>query len=263
MSLKSNRRSRFFLSSLPAKPESLPGSVVPLPHPESHHALRVLRLSAGTEIETVDKSTGFTLVGPLVIIDGTAHLSCNEVLAPTKAARSLSVLVPLLKAGNTELACEKATELGASTIFVWQAERSVARIRTAEDIEHRTRKILNVVHTAVKQCSRPTLPEVFVVPSLEEALNHHAFPRESTKLVCSLRPTAIPITERAIHGPMITLAVGPEGDLSDTELARLLSADFQEISLGEEVLRAETAAIVSIAMVKALWKDYRHEMSGL
>jgi 16S rRNA (uracil1498-N3)-methyltransferase len=83
-----------------------------------------------------------------------------------------------------------------------------------------------------------------------------AAPADSTQLV--LAPgTAQPLTGIDSPGTKLCLLVGPEGGLSDSELADAAIAGFRRVSLGPRVLRTETAALAALAIAQATWGDLR------
>lgn len=137
---------------------------------------------------------------------------------------------------------EKATELGASAIQPLLTERSVLRL-SGERAERRLAHWQGVAVAACEQSGRTRVPSLAPVRTLAEWLRERPAPEGEQRCVLSPRATR---TLAPITGPAVFLS-GPEGGLTDSEVALAEAAGFAPLSLGPRVLRADTAPLAVLA----------------
>ncbi|BBZ76654.1 ribosomal RNA small subunit methyltransferase E [Mycolicibacterium anyangense] len=204
----------------------------------------------------------------LVLSDGAGALARCEVETATKRGLTATVLerwdaappVPAVtvvqaipKSERSELAVELATEAGADGFVAWQAARCVARW-DGERAEKGLRRWRAVAKSAARQSRRPWIPEV-AGPLTTTALAALVADRvgggavvlalhESGPLAFAEMPVA--------QADSIVLIVGPEGGISDEELAALTAAGARTVRLGPTVLRTSTAAAVALGALGVL-----------
>jgi 16S rRNA (uracil1498-N3)-methyltransferase len=165
---------------------------------------------------------------------------------PRAQTRAQQVLPPLtlvfapLKRDTTHLVIEKATELGATRILpVFTDRTNAARINLD--------RCLAIAREAAEQCERLCLPEIAEPVRLFDLLG--AWPASETLSAAIERGGAPWPGKRATPGALL---VGPEGGFTPTELDAMRRLPFIEpIGLGPRILRAETAAIVGLALLQA------------
>jgi 16S rRNA (uracil1498-N3)-methyltransferase len=198
---------------------------------DHHHLARALRLRPGDRLTASDGRGrwrpcrfGVELepAGPVV-----------EVAAPAPA---LTIGFALTKGERPELVVQKLTELGIDRIVPFVADRSVVRWDTERGGRH-VERLRKVAREAAMQSRRCRLPEVTEIARFAE-------------LVAKDRG-AVALAEREGQPPSLlcrTVLIGPEGGWSQAELALSVST----VALGEQVLRAETAAITAAGVLTAL-----------
>src|SRR5579863_2210825 len=176
-----------------------------------------------------------------------------EPIPASEPALRMDLLVSLVKFDRFEWCLEKATELGANEIIPLAAARTDKPLIAAAAKRHeRWQKIL----TESAQQSRRLRPPLL----REAAAPGEAFSRSSAalRIVLSERRTAPPIGQvlpRATPAspgvaPLsAALAIGPEGGWTDEEIRAAAGCGFAEASLGENILRAETAVIASMSIL--------------
>ncbi len=212
---------------------------------EAHHAAKVLRLRAGDEIR---------------LLDGCGHEGAFRILSLNRQDIALETLHiwqhprpesgAILAAGWTKAArrgwiLEKAVEFEAAGIWLWQAERS--QFPVPADIRENWQGQLIA---GAKQCRNPWLPELRTLPGgIEELVARTAeFPHRYALLESDHRPGQ-PLQPQRLAQPGITVyVVGPEGGFSPREVARLDEAGFAGVTLGDRVLRWETAALLCLGL---------------
>ena len=165
-------------------------------------------------------------------------------------------LVQAIPKGKTfDVIVQKATELGAHRVVPLLTERVVPRIADERDGAHKVEKWRQVAIESIKQCGSPWLPEITLPTTLPQWLASEARPEMS--LVAALagerhhlrRYFAQFLNEQKRLPATVSVWVGPEGDFTPKELADLLAHGALPITLGANVLRAETAAIYCLAVL--------------
>ena len=227
-----------------------------LPDDAAHHALRVLRLDAGTMIEIFD-GAGCSAQGALQVHGKQASLTLQQ--PPRQDARpplALTLVQGIASGDKMDWIVEKATELGIATIVPVAAHRSVLKLggeRRTKRWQHWQR----VAQAACAQCGRNHLPTLAEPQTLEAWL---ASPGPSAAPMVLCDPAAsgrlLPWL-RQQRPAALTLLVGPEGGWSPDEQALVLAAGGQALSHGGHVLRTETAglALASACAAVLSWTD--------
>ncbi len=245
---------RIFISVPPSATEVVASAA------DAHHLRDVLRLSEGAHLTVADPSTGIeydaviSALAPEVRVKLIAKLfmSSSEV-TPVK-----SLVFALCKNPVNDLVCEKAAELGVEHIIFWQAERSILSL-SPEDRPKKIARWQKIVESAARQSGKRFLAHVdlaLTLGDLRQTLHKIAAPGERL-LCCSLSESAQALHKiQPLHTPTHML-VGPAGDLTQAEEQSLQELGFELISLGHNLLRAETAAIAGIGMLQA---EYHHAM---
>jgi 16S rRNA (uracil1498-N3)-methyltransferase len=151
---------------------------------------------------------------------------------------------------------EKATELGAASIWPVLTERSVVRL-SGERADKKAAHWQSVVNAACEQCGRNRVPVVQPMRALKEVLPTLPSATDACgpvhKLVLSLSgdPDIWRTVQAASAGAQIWVLHGPEGGLSAAEEQWAISQGFVPAGLGPRVLRAETAALAALATALA------------
>jgi 16S rRNA (uracil1498-N3)-methyltransferase len=220
------------------------GDVVTLTGSEAKHAAVVRRLRIGESV-TIGDGAGVWLTGLAEQVSPSAVDVRVTARSEEPAPRPRIVLVQALAKGDRdELAVQAACELGVDEIVPWQAGRSVSRWDGPKAVKGRERWA-TIVREAAKQAHRSWVPEVSApVTTAELAV------RASTQRMLLLDPGApTRLSELEPDGRDLVLVVGPEGGISDDELARLSDAGAERMLLGRTVLRTSTAGPAAIAVL--------------
>lgn len=216
--------------------DAFEGRRVVLPEAEARHATKVLRLRAGAEIAVVDGVGGWHRVR---LVHTEVGRAIGEVVETTllPPPPPLRLALALLKADDRfEFAVEKAVEIGATEIVPLRTARVEpgARVR-AERVE-------GVAVAAMKQSLRAHRPRVHAPVALADVLGPDAV------VLHEGAPLADALAATSVAAAMPTLVVGPEGGFTDAELAAATASGARIASLGAARLRAETAAVVAVAL---------------
>lgn len=223
------------------------GDTILLDGAEGKHAVSVRRMRVGEAIQLTD-GCGLRLRGVVATVaDKSLTTEVTEVIHEPAPATKLTLVQALAKGDRDELAIQAATELGAWQIVPWQAERSISRwdaAKAAKGVE----RWQTIVSEAAKQSLRvfePVVTQPMTSKQLQAAVADF-----DTVLV--LDPTASEgIGALAELRGTVAIVVGPEGGISDAELAALESAGAKRIRLGAEILRTSTAGVAAISVLQA------------
>ena len=238
------------------------GSTLDLPAATARH-VQVLRLQPGDTVTLFNFGAGWD--GPMQSPGGEFSATITamgrssvQVRVDThhaterEAARAVHLAVCMPANERMDWLVEKATELGVTSIQPLMSERSVLRL-SGERATKKQHHWHSVAVSACEQCGGNRVPLVHPVSSLEAWLKTAAAAHESSggqRLLLALHDTAAPLREAAHTAQgSITLLSGPEGGLSRAEDAAAMECGFAPVSLGARVLRAETAALVGLALL--------------
>lgn len=215
------------------------GDRVSLPDEAAHHLRRVLRLRPGDEVELFD-GEGRLARGRL--LEG-AEVEIASVFEAQPPLPPLVVAQALVRGPKLEEVVRRSTELGASEVFVFEAERSNAP-------SLRLDRLARVAQQAARQAERAYVPALEGSLPFEKLLERvRAFEGVSAMGVLGAeRPLSVALAESErfrAHGLLVV--IGPEGGLSEREQRALVDVGCEAVGLGAHVLRTETAALAALA----------------
>jgi 16S rRNA (uracil1498-N3)-methyltransferase len=229
----------FLLDPLPDEPRLV------LAGDEGRHAARVLRLSVGESVRVADgRGTVADCLVAEVRPDGLLLSVLQRRLEPEPSPR-LVVVQALPKGERAELAVQLLTELGVDEIVPWSAARSVAQWRD----ERGAKALLRWRRTAAEAAKQSRRPRIPVVAELASTAQVAA--RLAGGFVLHEDATAPLATAAVPASGEIVLVVGPEGGVSDEELAAFAAAGATPVRLGRPVLRTSTAGAAALAVLSA------------
>lgn len=235
-------------------PETLTtGMSVILTSGAAAHVNKSLRLAENDELRLFN-GDGFDYRGRItqtgrnkivVDIDDRLHID-------TESPLPITLLQGICRHPRMEILIQKSTELGVHRIVPISCQRSVARIET----DRAARKIAHwqkIAISACEQCGRAQIPAIDSPCTPADAFEKHA-PAAAAKLL--LDPDGRHTFEAELRpGRPVALLIGPEGGLTDDEIAAATDAGFKRIRLGPRVLRTETAPIAALSIIQFLVGD--------
>lgn len=214
-----------------------------------HYLQRVLRLEVGAQLEVFDEGRAFPArVSAISETSMTLELGAEQVAAPM---RSITVVQGLPKGDKLELVLQKATELGASAFAPVSTARSIVKLEGRE--EKKLERWRRIVSEAARQCGRSEVPTVFAPAPLIDAVK--ALPDAPALLVLDEeeRGTRLGLAFSALEPERaVAVIIGPEGGLTREEVTSLIALGAVPVTLGRFVLRTETAALVTLAILRHL-----------
>lgn len=229
-----------------------PGGEVNLPAAGAYHVARVLRMREGAPLVLFD-GMGSEYQAEISRVEGDAVSARLMHQTPGTAESPLKVTLVqgVSRSERMDWTLQKATELGVTSIAPVLSARSVVRL----DDKQAAKKQAHwqaIVIGACEQCGRTRVPSVAAPVPLRSYFAN--VKKEGLRLVLS--PSAPGSLAGLASLPnKVELLIGPEGGLDDEELNAARAAGFTPVRLGPRVLRTETAAVVALSVLQALWGD--------
>ncbi len=224
------------------------GQALSLGDADSHHLARVVRRRPGDEVEVIAPSGD---LWPCRVVDA-GPPSVVEVAGPARPGprvRPVHLRVGLCEPGRLDLVAEKAAELGATSLEVVVTSRA-RRVPDGGAWQKRTDRMARVAESAARQSGRGTWPAPGALVPFDHVLTE-IVPEQGVILdPRAATPLAEVIRARPPHDPL-TILVGPDTGFSDDEMTAAHRRGLASASLGEGMLRTETAAIAACALALA------------
>ena len=236
-------RRRFFVPEIRRGTAALTGT-------DAEHLIKVLRAEAGQMYEISDNRDVY-LASIELARKSLVSFRVVEKLPPAAATVNSILIAALIKFDRFELLVEKATELGVSTILPFNATRTERGLAQAS--MKRRERWERIALEASQQARRARLPHIEPAVRLVQALQTNA----DVRLLLDESPAAPPVLNILPDGrhpnDTVALLTGPEGGWTEEEREQAIAAKWLPCSLGQTVLRAETAAIAGLAIIQAAW----------
>ena len=234
------------LNSFHLPPSNWPaatGDVVTLDGPEARHMGTVLRTATAQTVRLFDGQGHDGLFMVRESGKRRAILEAIELYEHPSPAKGVALAVGWGKSKRRNYLFEKTVELKGLGLFFWQAVRSQGTV-PAQTKDSWTEKCIQ----AAKQCGNPFVPELRTLPGgLDEliimagAFDNVFVAWESEAITSALSPHMF-ATGRTL------VVIGPEGGFEDREAERLIDAGFVPVTLGDSILRWETAAAYCLSL---------------
>lgn len=209
---------------------------------QAHYLGSVMRRAAGDPVYLFNGVDGEWLARIAMIRKDRAGFTAERQQRALEPEPDLWLAFALLKRDATDLVAEKATELGASAILPIMTERTNAARANID-------RLRTIATEAAEQCERLTVPTIAEPVRLFDLLGGWPVARP---LVAAIERSDSQPPPRFRSDQPCGLLIGPEGGFTPAELDVLRATPFVvKASLGPRVLRAETAAIVGLALIQA------------
>ena len=236
-------RRRFFVEAIERGHAQITGQ-------DAHHLTRVLRVEPGQKFEISDNHNVYLAEVETARKDLVRFQILEKIEAAEPVVHTV-LFAALIKFERFEWLLEKATELGVGEVTPVRTERSEKGLEAAA--LKRIGRWQRIAREASEQSRRARLPIIESPIELADALRieeGHRFALEEA----GARPILTAFPDVRQPGDRVALLVGPEGGWTERERAAIVDAGWTTVSLGERILRAETAAIAALAIVNAAWE---------
>lgn len=214
---------------------------------QAAHLARVLRATPGQVFDVV--AGGFLHRAEIASVNESEVIFTLHEELESDTALPLHLLLAVFKFDHMEWAIEKATELGVARITPILARRTDKHL--AHSSLKRAERWRRIVLEASKQSRRTVIPSVEDPAQLKPTLDRESSPTRI--LLSETEQTNTIAAALATRSGDIALAIGPEGGWTADEMDLFITLDWQPVTLGPRILRAETAAIAAIAITSSLY----------
>ena len=216
------------------------GKVLKLGKKQSHYIKNVLRILAGDKISLFNSINGEWEAKIVSHGKDNSELYVEKQARAEESRKNLWLAFSIIKKIPQDMMLQKTTELGVEKFFPILCERTVVRELNIE----RSKKILI---EASEQSNRIIVPEIFQLKKLKDFIK--TFPENGKIIFCDINSNLKSLKNIEQKNPVCIL-IGPEGDFSENERQSLVdNKKVLSISLGRNVLRAETAAIAATSIL--------------
>lgn len=227
-----SRKPRLYAPELPPRSQA-DGQLVTLAPVASAHLTQVLRARPGDEVVLFDGHGSEYLAHVETPGKRSCKLRLGHLLRSAPPPKGHLLLLQAAIKSGLEGVIQQATELGATDITIFRAERS-APASLRQD------RAVRIATGATEQSGRLFLPTVTLVDSFSAAI-------ERATGECLIALPDAPALGTASNCDSATIAIGPEGGFTSTEVEHALSANFRPFGLGPLTLRAATAGPAALA----------------
>ena len=209
---------------------------------QSHYLSKVMRLKVNQNFSLFNNS-GEWGAKILNISRGIVEFNIIKKLRQEENNKELWLAFSPIKSNYFNFMIQKSTELGVTKFLPIVFERSIVR-KINKD------RLKKIVIEASEQSNQINIPEILNLKSLKEFLN--SFPSDGNLIFCDINTNKEKIDillSKKTKGP-ICILIGPEGDFSETERQSIIDMkQSTSLSLSDNILRAETAAIAAISII--------------
>lgn len=226
--------------------------IIELPKDVTHHVLHVFRHNMEKPITVTGSDNRCGIYQITDEVDGIAQAKLIEYVATDVSSYRTILVQSLLKGEKLEWVLQKATELNVDTIYLVSTANCVAKYDDKK-LQSKVSRWEKIMLEAAQQCGRNQLPTLVVGETLSQVLTIEA---DALKLVAYENEDGHTIKNalQSVHTNQtitdILICVGPEGGYQEKEINAIIESGGKSVSLGNTILRAETAAIGSLAMIQ-------------
>ena len=226
--------------------------IIQLPKDVTHHVLHVFRHNMEKPITVTGSDNRCGIYQITEEVDGIAQAKLVEYVESDVASYRTILVQSLLKGEKLEWVLQKATELNVDTIYLVSTANCVAKYDDKK-LQSKVSRWEKIMLEAAQQCGRNQLPTLVVGEKLSQVLE---IEEDALKLVAYENEDGhtIKTALQSIHSNPniidILICIGPEGGYQEKEINAIIESGGKSVSLGNTILRAETAAIGSLAMIQ-------------
>jgi 16S rRNA (uracil1498-N3)-methyltransferase len=227
------------------------GQLIELSAEAGRHVSVVLRMQPGHHL-TLFSGNNQEFSAEIITINkkkvSVKILTCQELSRESPC--SIHLAQAISKGDRMEMVVQKAVELGVASITPLMTERCVVKLDKAR-LEKKCAQWQAIAIAACEQSGRNKIPFIHPIISLKQYLEG-SLPSIKFVLAPNGEKTLRDFGENRAE---VGLLIGPEGGLSIDELNTLITHQFAPLNLGPRILRTETAAIVALSVLQAMYGD--------
>lgn len=213
------------------------------------HITEVLRCKIGDEILFIDDQE---ILYQANILEFSKDYLKAQIISKEKSIRTLNTDITLIqsiiKSSAQDFVIQKSTELGVKAILPIVSKYTVVKFNNEKDKGKKVEKWQKIAFESCKQCERSKAPEVLPIKTLPEAIAMDF----DIKIACVERTAETSLKDflrkiKYLPTQKIAIFIGPEGGWNDLEIELFGKNNIAKVSLGNLILRAETASIAALS----------------
>ena len=210
-----------------------------------HHIKNVMRMKINDVIKVVFDNTIY--ICKIKEIKNDVKFDILDKIKINNSSVEISIMFSLIKEQKLDYLLQKSTELGVNTLIPITTKRTVIKIDKSK-INSKLSRWKKIVKEASEQSFRSYIPDILDVKNIKE----FDFSSYDLKLLCSLNKNSKNIKkvlQKNNKYDKILLVFGPEGGFDPKEEEYLVDNGFISVTLGDNVLRSETAPVAALSMI--------------
>ena len=214
-----------------------------LSNEQSHYIKNVMRLKPGDTISLFNSVNGEWTAKIVSHNKENTDFKVEKLIEHKKSENDLWLAFSPIKKNPLDMMIQKTTELGVQKFIPILSERTVVR-------EINSQRIKKIIVEASEQSNRISVPEIKNLEPLKNFLNK--FPNEGSLIFCDINSDKRDLKNilKKKNQGTICILIGPEGDFSEKERQLIIEKkEIFSLSLANNILRAETAAIAAVTIV--------------
>ena len=229
------------------------GTEVTLPEQSAHYIKHVLRLKTGYSVilfngeDQTDYTAYIQFSGKQVV----ASIVSSEKKY-TESPIASTIIQAIGKPDHMDYFIQKATELGISSIYLFNSERTQTPLKSLR-LEKKIQHWKNIAISACEQCGRNQLPTIQYKKNIQDCINNT--PSENRLMLDFKGQNFKKLSGNISNQQVFSILVGAEGGLTNDEISISETEGFKAIELGPRVLRMETAGITLLSIIQHYYGD--------
>lgn len=214
---------------------------------DEHHIRHVMRYKTGDPVIVIFDNQRFE--AEMIVTNEQLSARIVSTLESPVKQHTVTLIYGLPRSEKWELVLQKATELGVDRVIPFQSSKSLVRIDRSSEPSKQERWA-KIVKEAVEQCERSTIP---VIEPIRRSLDFDDVQADLKLFALERTPITRTLAQRLSTIPSsVVVVVGPEAGWTKQEADYFASKGYQLTSLGNDILRSETAALYMLAAIKLL-----------
>ena len=212
------------------------------------HMTKSLRIKANEKIVACDGVLDYNCIVEIITSDAVICKIMEKISAIGEPSVKVYVYISVTKSDKLELVTQKVTELGAFKIIPFISARCVSK-PDQKSANKKRERLQKIAIEASKQCGRSIIPEVLEFLTLKQVIENCKENDINLVLYENEKDLSIKNAIENKDFTTISIVVGPEGGFEQSEIESFINSNFEIVSLGKRILRAETAPIAAISAI--------------